>query len=246
MIVAIVQARMGSSRLPGKVLQDICGQTMVERVLRAASSSAVDRVVAAIPDTLDDDPLFEHVRSLNFSTYRGSPDDVLNRFYETAVFAGLKDSDLIVRLTADCPLMMSSVVSQVVRAHAENSTSYTSNVRPPTFPDGLDVEVFSFESLRIANDLATRKFEREHVTPFIYQTAGTSVNVRNSEDLSEFRLTVDHQDDLDFVREFVERFEVVNLASLRDNISQIRDSRTHERNEGLTKSIKEEESHVSK
>jgi len=246
MIVAIVQARMGSSRLPGKVLQDICGQTMVERVLRAASSSAVDRVVAAIPDSSEDDLLFDHVKRLGFSSYRGSADDVLNRFYRAAVFSGVKEDDLIVRLTADCPLMMPSVISQVVQAHTENRTSYTSNVRPPTFPDGLDVEVFSFGSLQLADKIAARKFEREHVTPFIYQTAATSVNVRNTDDLSEFRLTVDHQDDLDFVRDFAERFGTVNLLSLRDNISQIRDARTHARNEGLAKSIKEEETHVCK
>ena len=151
MIVAIVQARVGSSRLPGKVLMDLCGESMVEKVMSAASSaSLIDEVVAAIPVTKEDDALNEVLQRRNLKVFRGSTDDVLDRYYTTALSMGMSSGDHIVRITADCPLMLPSVIDDVVREHQARGVDYTSNVRPPTYPDGLDVEVFSFESLEKA------------------------------------------------------------------------------------------------
>ena len=241
MIVAIVQARVGSSRLPGKVLMDLCGESMVEKVMSAASSaSLIDEVVAAIPDTKEDDALNEILQRRNLKVFRGSTDDVLDRYYTTALSMGMSSGDHIVRITADCPLMLPSVIDDVVREHQARGVDYTSNVRPPTYPDGLDVEVFSFESLEKAAKNALKPSEREHVTPFIFQNAATTFNLVNHEDLSDVRLTVDHQDDLEFVREFITRFERVEFQTLRSCVTQIKDIRLHQRNEGYAKSLKED------
>lgn len=243
MITAIVQARVGSSRLPGKVLMDIGGKTMVERVLEAASNAErVDAVIAAIPDLSEDDALSFHIRDLGYDVFRGSSDDVLDRFCGAAVLSGMKSGDAVVRLTADCPLMVPEVIDQVVEAFVNNSVCYASNVRPPSYPDGLDVEVFTFDSLCAAHENAKKKSEREHVTPFIFESAVNTINVRNSEDLSDIRLTVDHADDLEFVREFVLTCGAVELSQIRTQIASIRDARSHERNEGYQKSLNEERS----
>ena len=241
MIAAIVQARMGSSRLPGKVLMDICGKTMIHRILDAASRAKnVNALIAAIPDGPDDNELFEHIRLLGFEVYRGSTDDVLARFHGAATKLGLKSGDGVVRLTADCPLMLPEMIEQVVDAFVKNSVTYASNVRPPTYPDGLDVEVFSFDDLESAHRNARKTSEREHVTPYVYETASASINLRNRTDLSDIRLTVDHIDDLEFVREYVQRFTCVDLKVIRDQVSLISDARSHMRNEGYQKSLKEE------
>ena len=238
MIVAIVQARVGSSRLPGKVLMDLCGESMV--MSAASSASLIDEVVAAIPDTKEDDALNEILQRRNLKVFRGSTDDVLDRYYTTALSMGMSSGDHIVRITADCPLMLPSVIDDVVREHQARGVDYTSNVRPPTYPDGLDVEVFSFESLEKAAKNALKPSEREHVTPFIFQNAATTFNLVNHEDLSDVRLTVDHQDDLEFVREFITRFERVEFQTLRSCVTQIKDIRLHQRNEGYAKSLKED------
>jgi spore coat polysaccharide biosynthesis protein SpsF (cytidylyltransferase family) len=238
MIAAIIQARMGSSRLPGKVLMDICGQTMVERVIAAVKrSSHVDLVMVAIPDTQEDDELFRILKQRRHGVVRGSANDVLSRYFDAAQALSLSKTDSIVRITADCPLMMSSVIDHVCESHLRSSADYTSNVRPPTYPDGLDVEVFTFASLHDAVMNAKKESEREHVTPYIFASAKNSQNVERQQDLSDIRLTVDHQDDLDFVREYVARFGEVQLDHLRDQISLINDDRSHRRNEGYEKSL---------
>ena len=242
MIAAIIQARIGSSRLPGKVLMDICGQTMVERVVSAVKmSSHIDRVVVAIPDAVEDDELFLTLTKSGHSVVRGSTDDVLSRYCKAAQSIGLNDSDSIVRITADCPLMMSSVIDHVCESHLRSNADYTSNVRPPTYPDGLDVEVFTFASLHDAVVNAKKESEREHVTPYIFASAKNSQNVKRQHDLSDIRLTVDHQEDLDFVREYVARFGEVDLDRLRDQISIINDHRSYRRNEGYEKSLLKDE-----
>lgn len=241
MIVAIVQARMGSTRLPGKVLMDICGSTMIERVLHAsASASRVDGVIAAIPDTAEDDDLSSLIDAKGFRVFRGSADDVLDRYYSAALSVGMKQGDHVVRITADCPLMDPHLIDRVIENHLKFDATYSSNVRPPTYPDGLDIEVFTFESLESAAKTAVKSSEREHVTPAIFQGSKLSYNLMHPTDLSDIRLTVDHQDDLDFVREFVRKFGEVDLNTIRSCVNQISDDRVHQRNEGYKKSLEQE------
>src|SRR5665647_1065208 len=144
-VTAIIQARMGSSRLPSKVVEDICGKPMIEQMLlRLNRSSMIDQIVVAIPRDPSDDVLAALLYGLKIPLFRGSTNDVLSRYFETAKAF---NAEIIVRLTADCPLIDPSLVDLVVREHIESGADYSSNTLERTFPLGFDVEVFSFETL---------------------------------------------------------------------------------------------------
>ena len=164
-IVAIVQARMGSTRLPGKALKLITGKAMIEILLsRLSLSKEINKIVVAIPESEDNNLLQLAVESLGFSCYRGSEKDVLNRFYNSAKFVS---ADVIVRITGDCPLVDSILVDECIREYKNSNVDYFSNTDPATYPDGLDIEVMSFESIKRANNETDSDFDREHVTPYI-------------------------------------------------------------------------------
>ncbi len=164
-IVALVQARMGSTRFPGKVLKTIVNKPMIELLLaRLSQSSELDEVVVVTSKERQDDQLQLIVESLNYKCVRGSEKDVLNRFYEAAKY--LK-ADVIVRITGDCPLVDPTLVDQCIQEYKKTKVDYFSNVDPATYPDGLDVEVMSFKSIQRANDKTNSEFDREHVTPYI-------------------------------------------------------------------------------
>jgi glutamate-1-semialdehyde-2,1-aminomutase len=204
--VAIVQARMGSSRLPGKVLADIEGRPMLWRVAgRAGRARLVDEVVVATSDTPADDPVADFCRREGFACFRGSEGDVLDRFYRAAEAFG---ADVVVRLTADCPLIDPEVIDKVVGVYEAGGYDYVANTLRSTYPDGLDVEVFSFEALARAWREAALETQREHVTPYIRASGNFRVGgVKNEADLSRrrHRWTVDGPADLRFVREIYGR-----------------------------------------
>ncbi len=196
--VAVVQARMGSTRLPGKVLEDLGGKTMVERVLeRAGAARLVDEVVLATSELASDDPLAALVGS---RCVRGSENDVLSRF---VLAARATEAELIVRLTADCPLLDPALVDRVLETREAAGADYASNTQVPrTFPHGLDVEVFTRAALDAADREDDRSDWREHVTPYLYRTEGRFVLARvdADEDFSDQRWTVDTPADLALVR----------------------------------------------
>ena len=168
--VAIIQARMNSSRLPGKVLQDIAGQPMLMRVLeRARRAKTVDDVIVATTTDPSDDPIEAVCRERGYLIYRGSMFDVLDRYYGAARLA---QADVIVRVTADCPVIDPAVIDQVVEAfHTQNADFACNRLPPPwkrTWPIGLDTEVCSFAGLERAWKEAVLPYEREHVMPFFY------------------------------------------------------------------------------
>lgn len=204
MILAIIQARMGSSRLPGKVMKPILGTPMlflqIERIKRARLLNAI--VVATTTDEADDILANECVRR-DVAVHRGSVSDVLNRYIETA-----RDYEpkAIVRLTGDCPLTDWTVIDLVVRTYKNGRFLYVSNINPPTYPDGLDVEVIDYEALRIADAEARLSSEREHVTPYIrkYPERFLAANVSAPIDLSGLRWTVDEPEDFELVRTIYE------------------------------------------
>ena len=147
-VVAIVQARMGSTRLPGKVLMDISGWSMLWHVVnRVRQAKWVDKVVVATSGSVSDDPVATLCEQEGIPCFRGSEDDVLDRYYQAAKWIG---ANVIVRITADCPLIDPYVVDDVVKHYVDGDYDYVSNTAPPTFPDGLDIEVFSFEALERA------------------------------------------------------------------------------------------------
>ena len=206
-LVAVIQARMGSSRLPGKVLADIGGRSMLQRVIeRAQAIEKVADVCVATTLSSADDPVVDLCEWLRVLTFRGHPFDVLDRYYHAALAFGAKH---IVRITADCPLLDPDVSSRVVRAYVADGGryDYVSNVDPPTFPDGHDTEVFSLYILGLAHRLAKDADEREHVTVFFrrHPEMVRSLNVYNSTDQSKVMLSVNTAADLARVRAMAKR-----------------------------------------
>ncbi len=204
-IVAIVQARMGSTRLPGKVLKDIEGKPMLWHIVnRLKHAKLIDKIVIATSVNKKDEAIEKFCKENNIDCFRGNEEDVLARYYETAKEY---NADIIIRITSDCPLIDPEIVDLVVRRHKENSADYTSNTLKRTYPRGLDTEVFGFYALEEAYKRAKELYQREHVTPFIYEHPELFKlqNVENNKDLSYLRFTVDEEKDLELVRKIYKR-----------------------------------------
>ncbi len=199
-IVAIVQARMGSTRFPGKSMAEICGRPMLWHVVnRVRGSRLVNKVVVATTDRPSDDPIAVLCQGEDIPYFRGSEDDVLDRFYRAAQ---AYSADVVVRITSDCPLIDPAVVDEIVSRFKESDCDYVSNTLRYTFPDGLDTEVFSFHALDRAWREARKPSEREHVTPYLRTGKFRTANVGSGAPvgLGRQRWTVDHPSDLEFVR----------------------------------------------
>jgi spore coat polysaccharide biosynthesis protein SpsF len=202
--VAVVQARMTSTRLPGKVMMEVLGKPLLGYELeRAARASRLSAVVVATTANRADDIVARYAESLGFGVYRGPEDDVLERYWGAAAGA-----DFVARLTADCPLIDPEVVDRVAGAILDDpSCDYASNILGRrTYPRGLDTEVFTFAALERARNEAVQPREREHVTPYIYghpEIFGLK-GVQNDEDLSRHRWTVDTPEDFALVRALLE------------------------------------------
>lgn len=193
--LAVVQVRMGSSRFPGKVLKEVLpGRSLIGFLLaRLSRSTELDRIVVATTDQAIDDVLAEHVAALGYAVFRGSEKDVLDRYYRAAL---VHAPQVVVRITGDCPLIDAALVDQVIRARTQHSSDYASNITPPTYPDGLDVEVFTFRALETAWREATKPHEREHVTPYLRESGVFDrFNLANATDESVGRWTVDEPAD---------------------------------------------------
>lgn len=202
MIAAVVQARMGSSRLPGKTLADIGGRPMLGRLVdRARLIPGVEQVVIATTVEPADKAILGFAEAEGLPASAGSEQDVLDRIYRAASRFGVS---VIVRVTPDCPMVDPEVSGRVLAEfhRLDGRVDYVSNVHPPTFPDGLDTEVFSSEALEVAWREARLASDREHVTPFIWRQPERFrlANVANAGDLSALRWTVDTAADLDFAR----------------------------------------------
>ncbi|WP_239618840.1 glycosyltransferase family protein [Cohnella mopanensis] len=200
-VVAIVQARMGSSRLPGKILRSLDGVTVLELIhKRLSQCRSLHEIVVATSCSEKDDAVEEEMKRLNIPVYRGDENDVLDRYYRVA---SITQAEAIVRITGDCPLIDPGIVDAVVGKYIDRQPSldYVSNIHPPTFPDGLDVEVFSFEALERAWKETSNRFDREHVTPFIHGHPEwfPSANLSAPQDYSGLRWTLDEQKDYEFL-----------------------------------------------
>jgi spore coat polysaccharide biosynthesis protein SpsF len=198
--IVVVQARFGSSRLPGKVLADLAGQPLLARVLaRARAIPGADIVVLATTTGRGDDAVADLGAALGVDVFRGSEDDVLDRYYQAARrFEG----DPVVRVTADCPFLDPAVSGLVLAEFRRGGADYVSNFEPRRYPDGLDTEVFSFAALERAWREARLPSEREHVTPYIWKHPERFRlrAVAPDEDHSDLRWTVDEPRDLEFAR----------------------------------------------
>ena len=204
-IIALVQARIGSTRLPGKVLKSITKRPMIELLLaRLSQSNELDEIVVAASEEVQNDKLQSVVETLGYECTRGSEKDVLNRFYESA--KSLK-ADVVVRITGDCPLVDATLVDQCVQGYKKAKVDYFSNVDPATYPDGLDIEVISFKALQRANNETNSEFDREHVTPYIRNSDSfLKASMQYAEDLSKQRWSVDEPEDLIVVNNVFKHF----------------------------------------
>ena len=243
MILAILQGRLSSTRLPGKVLMDLHGKPMIlQQIERLKFSKNIDKLVVATSEDPSDDYLVERLQAENVEVRRGPLDDVVERFGKV-VDEFMPET--IVRLTADCPLADAQVIDEVIAKHLEMGSDYTSNVLEPTYPDGLDVECIdarAFTELRNSN-LSLQ--EREHVTMGLYRHSEkySLTSVTQQSDRSSLRWTVDVQEDLDFVRrvyahlydenKYFGQQEILELLRLHPELSRTDDEVA--RNSGLNK-----------
>jgi len=214
-VLAIVQARMGSTRLPNKVMREIDGIPLIELLLtRLSQSKAIDQIVLATSTDSSNFPLLNHVESLGYPSFQGSEDNVLERFY---LAAQKFDGGIIIRITGDCPLVDPQLVDEAVDKFKTSSVDYLCNINPPTFPDGLDIEVFTFEALQRAHNESRSPSDREHVTPYIRESGlFTTINIASAADYSHLRWTVDEEQDLEVVRFVTEHFAPNRLFSWKD------------------------------
>ena len=205
--VAIVQARMNSTRLPGKVLSNLAGQSVILVLLsRLTRSERLDEIVVATTDTVADDKLAQVVSQAGYRVFRGSQNDVLERFLSVA--EAYSDDTNFVRVTGDCPLIDPQLIDDIIDRFVTCGLDYCSNTIRPTFPDGLDTEVFSFSALSLAGEKASSSFDREHVTPWIKTSNVLKLgNFENKHgDYSNLRWTLDYLEDLEFLRALMGHF----------------------------------------
>lgn len=247
-IVCIVQARMTSTRLPNKVLLVLAGQPVLTQVFNQLShSKLLTNTILATSVNQSDDPLEDWATKNDKKYFRGSLENVLDRFFEAAKEY---NADVIVRITADCPLIDPEIVDKCIDGFNNGDYDYYSNVNPPTFPDGLDCEVFSFSALETAHTDAQLRSEIEHVTPYIRNhpelfKIGNLVFENNYEHL---RWTLDNQEDYEFISAiynqlyikdtFIKWMDVIRFLGKNEELIKIN---SHlDRNEGFTKSLKED------
>jgi spore coat polysaccharide biosynthesis protein SpsF len=206
-VVGIIQARMGSTRLPGKVLLDLGGDTVLSRVVhRLAQSRLVAGIVVATTVLGVDDAIGLECQRIRVSCFRGSEQDVLDRYYQTA---RLHNAKVIVRITADCPLIDPEIVNRAIELFYEENADYATNDVPQTFPRGLDTEVFSMSSLTQAWEEARQPYQREHVTPYFYEHPEIFriASLLGEIDSTLYRWTLDTEDDLKLLRAVYDRFQ---------------------------------------
>lgn len=213
MNICIIQARMGSTRLPGKILKDLQGKPMLWHVVeRCRASKKLDNVVIATTSNPEDDAVEKFCKEYSIPYFRGSVEDVLERYYEAAKMFG---ADIIVRVTSDCPLIDGAIIDACIEAFEKGTYDYVSNINPGprTFPRGLDTEVFSFPTLERAYKNAHETYEREHVTPYIWENKNGAYRigptvVAGPGYAADYRLTVDYPEDFRVAEEIYKKFFV--------------------------------------
>ena len=241
-IAALIQARMNSTRLPGKVMKKINSYPIIELIIeRLKFSKKIDEIILATTKNEEDDYLSKHASSLGVKVFRGSEKNVLDRFYKAAKENNL---DCIVRITADCPLVDPWLVDQIINEFLNSDYDYISNALEPTYPDGLDCEVFSMKALEKSWKEAISQHQKEHVTPYIYETDNFRIkNFSSKKDFSNLRWTVDENIDLLVIKNIYTYFspridfnweDVIDLYNKNPDL--FKDNLNIKRNEGLSMS----------
>jgi spore coat polysaccharide biosynthesis protein SpsF len=246
-IIAITQARMSSTRLPGKVLKEINGKSLLKiHFDRVSKSKLISKHILATSNNMSDDIIAKYAKQHQITCFRGDENNVLKRFVDC--LSNYKNLDYIVRLTADCPLIDPIVIDECIKLIIETKVDYVSNCIEPTFPDGIDVEIFKYSSLINAFENANLNSEKEHVTPYIWNNSNikgksmfSAITLKYKTDYSKIRLTVDETNDFNVVEELINKFGTneswltyANELVSRTNVL----NQSIQRNEGYLKSTK--------
>lgn len=243
MTTAIIQARMNSSRLPGKVLMKISGKEILLHIVdRIKLVPEITKIIVATGNDEINQPIYDFCESHDIVCYKGSTTDVLSRYYDCAKIHNIKEP--IVRITGDCPFIDPKVVSKVINTFNQKRADYASNIHPPTYPDGLDVEVFTFDALKDAFYFANSNSDREHVTPYIWKNNGIfqCENVKNDLDYSSYRFVLDNNEDFELLKIIAENItsfdylDIINYLSSNPDLCNINSN--HLRNSTFVKSSK--------
>ncbi len=219
-IVIIVQARMGSTRLPGKIIKTVSGiPLLLFQYQRLAHSTLANKIVIATTTNKNDILIENLCKENSILSFRGSENDVLKRYYDAAIYF---KADVIVRINSDCPLIDPNVVDHVINSFlsSKDKVDYASNILEETYPLGMHVEVFSQHALKKAFMCAKKPDEREHVTPYIYRNPSLFklLSITNERNLSNHRWTIDFEEDLEFITKIVEKIIIDNIQL---NMNQI-------------------------
>lgn len=227
MVIAIIQARMGSSRLPNKSLMDIDGKTALEFMIdRVRKSDLIDDIVIATTINQEDDVIANLCINNQINCYRGSENDVLDRYYQSAK---KYEAKIVVRLTSDCPLIDPDLIDETINIFINKKVDYASNAVPPDkkkYPDGSDVEVFSFDALQRSWVETTDIKDREHVTFYMWDKRDNfnTIMLDNEHDWGRYRITVDYIEDLELVRKIVKKLNDNNQDGSTKEIIEIIES----------------------
>jgi len=242
-VLVLIQARVGSTRLPGKVLLDLEGKKVIEHVVaRVKRSKRISEVFVVTTINKEDLELVKLCSQKGIRIFCGSENDVLDRFYQVAK---LLEPKHIVRITADCPLMDASIIDAVIDIHIKSQGDYSTNTLTELYPDGEDVEVFTFESLKKAWKEANLISEREHVTPYIRNNKNLfkHAELKYSKDLHDKRWTLDNNEDFEFIKIIYrnEFFSMDDILKFLDQHPDVEKINNHiNRNEGYQKSLRDD------
>ena len=248
----MIQARMGSSRLPGKVMKKVVGKPLLEHIIiRLQSCEKIDKIIVITSEEIENEPIKQLCNEINIDCFAGDEKDVLDRYYKAAIEFDLNENDSVLRITADCPLIDPKIVDAVIEKHLVEGYDYTTNTLIRTFPDGLDCEVFKLSVLNEMWDNAKLKSEREHVTLYIKNNPENYKlgNFKQDDDYSNLRWTVDEKEDFILIKEIYEHLYDDEKIFLMEDILQLLDDNPslleindmYERNEGLHKSLDNDE-----
>ena len=253
-ILIITQARMGSTRLPGKVLKEILEKPLLWYLVeRLKLVKKANKIIIATSTSKTNQSIIEFAKINDIEYFVGSEDDVLDRYFKSAKFF---NGDIIIRITADCPLMDPNLIDKGLELFLDGNYDYLSNVHPPTYPDGYDIEIFSFKALETAWKKAELPSEREHVTAYIWKHHQEFIigNFENDVDLSNYRLTVDTPEDLALIKKVIEKFrdnwvdtrlkDVMKFLNDNPKLKEI--NTMYEYNEGYLKSLKDDKKYLEK
>ncbi len=232
-IGVVIQARMGSTRMPGKVMKKIFDRTVLEHdIQRVQQAKNINDIIIATTILEQDNIIYEEAIKCGVKAFRGSEEDVLDRYYYASCENHL---DIIVRITSDCPLIDPNVLDEIIQFYKENNYDIVSNaganLNSRTYPRGLDIEIFSFDKLEEAFFNAKEKYQREHVTPYIYENTQKIYYYKNDVDYSMHRWTLDTEEDFELINKIYNNLykgkhnfylnEIVNLFKLKPELYDI-------------------------